>query len=278
MRKQSSAIVGIFLMILCLILSSELYAAEAILYGSDADLQKLYTIDKTNASAIEVGSFGVGGYMAGLAYDADNDIMYGTTTGTDRLYSIDYRTGGANFIGDLGVTLMHGLAYDNSTDTLFGVFGKLGDDGLYGDGLYQIDVSTGNSTLIGNIGYYNDNHENTVHGLAVHPITNDLYGITGGMGFGSAMVRIDKTTGSGTFLHEYNIYNGMTGLAFLPDGTLYAINNQAGALFTLDILSGSIQCIGYTGYGNALGLTCVPEPTTVLLLALGSLIIARRRR
>ena len=127
MRKQSSAIVGIFLMIHCLSLGSELYA-EAILYGSDADNQKLYTIDATNASAIEVGSFGVGGYMAGLAYDADNDIMYGTTTLTDKLYSIDYTTGGATFIGDLGVTLMHGLAYDNSTDMLFGVFGMSGGD------------------------------------------------------------------------------------------------------------------------------------------------------
>jgi len=270
MRKQISAIVGIFLMILCLSLSSELYA-EAILYGSDADRQKLYTIDTTNASAIEVGSFGVEGYIAGLAYDADNDIMYGTTTGTNKLYSIDYMTGGATLIGDLGVTMMHGLAYDNSTDMLFGVFGTIG-----GDGLYRIDVGTGNSTLIGNIGNLYGVSYDTVCGLAVHPITNDLYGVIGGPNYGSALVRINKTTGSGTLLHEYSSILNMSGLAFLPDGTLYATDNWSGYLYTLDILSGSTQLIGDTGLGNALGLTCVPEPATLLLLSLGA-VIARKK-
>lgn len=263
-------IVAALLAVLCLSLSSKLYA-EAILYGSDTDNQKLYTIDATNAGAIEVGSFGVEGYMAGLAYDADNDIMYGTTTGTDKLYSIDYTTGSTTFIGDLGVTLMHGLAYDNSTDTLFGVFGTIG-----GDGLYRIDVGTGNSTLIGNIGHLYGGPHDTVCGLAVHPITNDLYGVIGGPTYGSALVRINKTTGSGTLLHEYSCILNMSGLAFLPDGILYATDNWSGYLYTLDILSGSSQVIGDTGLGNALGLTCVPEPATVLLLGLGILLIKGR--
>ncbi|MHC4085481.1 MAG: PEP-CTERM sorting domain-containing protein [Planctomycetota bacterium] len=270
MRRQSSAIVGIFLMILCLSLSSELYA-EAILYGSDADFQKLYTIDTTNAIAVEVGSFGVERFMAGLAYDADNDIMYGTTTGTNRLYSIDYRTGGATFIGDLGVTLMHGLAYDNSTDMLFGAYGDYNENGLY-----LIDVTTGNSTLIGNIGdFYSEPYG--ICGLAVNPITNDLYGVIGGPFFFSALVRINKSTGSGMVLHRYNSIQNMSGLAFLPDGTLYTTDNWSGNLYTLDILSGSTQLIGDTGLGNALGLTCVPEPTTLLLLALGAVMLRKRR-
>ncbi len=270
MKERSSAIVGIFLMILCLSLGSELYA-EGILYGSDARTEKLYTIDPANATATEVGSFGVGGHMAGLAYDADNDIMYGTTTDTDKLYSIDYTTGGATLIGDLGVTLMHGLAYDKSTDVLFGVYGM-----YKGDGLYQIDVSTGNSTLIGSIGHFYTNYYNTVHGLGVHPLTNDLYGIIGGPTSVSALVRINKTTGSGTFLHEYSIPN-MAGLTFLADGTLYATDNWSGKLYTLDILSGSTQFIGDTGLGNALGLTGVPEPATICLLGLGGLVLRRRR-
>ena len=269
---KKAEILTVLIVVLCLSLSSELYA-EAILFGSDTVSQKLYTIDATNASAIEVGSFGVAGYMAGLAYDADNDIMYGTTTGTDKLYSIDYRTGGTTLIGDLGVTLMHGLAYDNSTDMLFGVFGMSG-----GDGLYRIDVSTGNSTLIGNIGHFYDDPHDTVCGLAVHPITNDLYGVIGGPTDVSALVRINKTTGSGTLLHEYTSIPNMSGLAFLPDGTLYGTDNWSGYLHTLDILSGSTQVIGDTGLGNALGLTCVPEPTTVLLLGLGGLAVFRLGR
>ena len=140
--------------------------------------------------------------------------------------------------------------------------------------MYQIDVSTGNSTLIGNIGHFYDNHYDTVHGLAIHPITNDLYGVIGGPSDVSALVRINKTTGSGTFLYEYSMVN-MAGLAFLPDGTLYVTDNWSGNLYTLDISSGSTQFIGDTDLGNALGLTSVPEPTTVLLFALGSLAVVR---
>jgi len=270
MKKRSSAIAGVFLIILFLGLDSELYAT-VMLYGSDAETQELYIIDTTDAGTTRVGYFGVEGNMAGLAYDSDNDIMYGTTTATDKLYSIDYTTGQATLIGDLGVSLIHGLAYDNSTDVLFGTFGE-----SRGDGLYQIDVSMGNSTLIGHIGHFYDDHLNTVHGLAVHPQTNDLYGIIGGLGNVSALIRIDKTTGSGTFLYEYGIVN-LSGLTFLPDGTLYATDNWSGDLYTLDISSGSMQLIGNTGFGNALGLTSIPEPATIMLLGLGGLILLRGR-
>lgn len=269
MNKRSSATLGIFVIILCLSLDSGLYAT-VMLFGSDT--RALYIIDTTDASTMEVGSFGVEGIMAGLAYDANNDIMYGTTTKTDKLYLIDYTTGNATFIGDLGVSLMHGLAYDNSADVLFGTFGSSG-----GDGLYQIDVDTGNSTLIGNIGYIHEDHRNTVHGLAVHPLTNDLYGVIGGPNDVSALLRIDKTTGSGTILHEYSI-NNLAGLTFLPDGTLYATDNWSGNLYILDILSDSTQLIGDTGFGNALGLTSVPEPATIIMLGLGGLVVHRRRK
>jgi hypothetical protein len=271
MKKRNSALLGIFAIILCLSLDSVLYAT-VMLYGSDADTQELYIIDTSDAGTTKIGSFGVEGVMAGLAYDTDNDIMYGTTTVTDNLYSIDYTTGQATLIGDLGVSLIHGLAYDNSTDVLFGTFGE-----SRGDGLYQIDVTTGSSTLIGHIGHFYDDHLNTVHGLAVHPQTNDLYGVIGGPDDVSALIKIDKTTGSGTFLFEYGIVN-LSGLTFLPDGTLYATDNWSGDLYKLDISSSSTQLIGNTGLGNALGLTSIPEPATIMLLGLGGLILLRGRK
>jgi len=271
MNKRTSAILGIFVIILCLSLDSGLYAT-VMLFGSDTDTQELFIIDTTDAGTTKVGSFEVEGVMAGLAYDANNDIMYGTTTRTDKLYSIDYTTGNAALIGDLGASFMHGLAYDNSADILFGTYGS-----SEGDGLYQIDVSTGNSTLIGNIGHFYEDHLNTVSGLAVHPLTNDLYGIIGGPDNVSALVKIDKTTGSGTFLYEYSIPN-LEGLTFLQDGTLYATDNWSGNLYLLDILSDSTQLMGDTGLGNALGLTSVPEPATIMLMGLGGLIVIRRRK
>jgi len=268
-RMQSLVILSIFLMILSLSFSSDIYAG-AILYGSDAYTQELYIIDQTNASTIKVGSFGVDGYMAGLAYDVDNDIMYGTTTGTDKLYSINYTTGHANLIGDLGFTLMHGLAYDNSSNTLFGAFGM-----SEGDGLYKIDVDTGSSTLIGHIGYFYSDHRNTVHGLAIHQLTNELYGIISGPSEDSVLIKINKTTGDGIFLWKYSSIH-ISGLTFLPDGTLYATDNWTGELYRLNTISSSTQLIGNTGFEYALGLTSVPEPSSLLLLGIGAFILRRK--
>jgi outer membrane protein assembly factor BamB len=275
MKRRKSAVAGIFLLIFCLCLTSSLHA-EDLLYGSDTDTQELYSINTSNASIELVGSFGVEGYMGGLAYDSDNDIMYGTTTVTDKLYSIDYTTGSASFIGDLDAPLMHGLAYDNSSDILFGTSYRRDTNTSGVDFLYQIDVSTGHATLIGDIGQFFYYAYDTVHGLAIHPLTNELYGVIAGPTPSSRLVNINKTTGEGTLLHTYTIDN-LTGLTFLPDGTLYATNNWSGNLYTLDITNGSTQLIGGTGLGNGLGLAATPEPATLLLLGLGGMVLRRRK-
>lgn len=267
MKKTFLTIHYIFLLNLFLIFGMEHCVQATMLYGSDSDTGALYLIDTTTAESVEVGSFGVSGYMAGLAYDADNDIMYGTTTSTNKLYSIDYNTGSATLIGSLNVTLMHGLAYDNSMDTLFGTYGGLQDSGLY-----QIDVTTGNARLICNLGSYN-----SIGGLAIHPQTYDLYGVTSGRSGSAALFKIDKNTGTGTLLYEYTNAN-MTGLAFLPDGTLYATDNWSGNLYTLDISNGSTNLIGNTGLGNPLGLTSIPEPTTMVLFGFGCLSLFSRKK
>ena len=242
------------------------------LYASDADTQTLHRIDPTNGHATQVGPFNVSGYMAGLAYDANHDVLYGTTTDTDNLFSISYTTGNATYIGSLGATLMHALAYDNVTDTLFGMFGFIG-----GDGLYEIDVNTGQSTLIGHTGHFFDDPFDTVHGLAVHPHTGVLYGVVGGPSSLSGLVQIDKTTGAAVLLHQYDIAN-MSGLAFGSDGTLYAMNNWDASMYTINLHDGSTQFVGNTQLGNALGLCFVPEPASAVLVLLGPLLLACRCR
>jgi hypothetical protein len=84
------------------------------------------------------------------------------------------------------------------------------------------------------------------------------------------LYKIDKNTGIGTLLYEFTS-SSLTGLTFSPDGTLYAIDNRFGNLYTLDISSGSSNLVGNTGLGNALGLTSIPEPTTILLVGFGGL-------
>jgi hypothetical protein len=93
--------------------SGSVVHADSILYATDAMTQQLYTLSRTDASPTLIGSFGVPGAMAGLAYDAGNDILYGSNTVTSSLYSINRSTGSATLIGPFGVGLMHGLAFDN---------------------------------------------------------------------------------------------------------------------------------------------------------------------
>lgn len=246
------------------------YTASAALYASDSSSQKLYLVDQIDASVTEVGAFGVEGYMAGLAYDANHGIMYGVTTASDKLFSISLSTGAATLVGDLNATLMHGLAYDNSTDTLFGTYGS-----SFGNGLYQIDVSTGHSTLIGNMGQFPNS--DTIGGLAIHPVSGDLYGVLGGPASGSGLVKIDKNTGAAMLVHSYAIQI-LSGLAFDTDGVLYATDNWSGDLYTLDISSGATSLVGNTGLDNALGLAAIPEPATMVFFISASVLALFIRR
>lgn len=272
MGKTFRTIQYIFILNLLLIFGMEHCVQATMLYGSDSDTGALYIIDTATAETALVGYFDIeptifyDGIVAGLAYDSKNDIMYGTTTDTNKLYSINYHTGKASEIGKLNAGLMHGLAYDESTCTLYGTYGEPSNNHLY-----QIDVTTGNATIIGDIG-----NNRLIGGLAVHPETYDLYGVSSGRGGISNLIKIDKNTGAGTKLYEYTSLN-MAGLAFSPNGILYATDNWSGNLYSIDLLNGSTHLIGNTGLGNALGLTSIPEPTTIILLGLGGLNLFLRK-
>jgi len=243
-----------------------------LLYATDANNRTLHTVNTATGAATLVGSFGAPGYMAGLAYDPAKDVLYGTTTGDDRLYSINRSTGAATLIGGLGVKLMHGLAFDASRQILYGAFGGQGNDGLY-----RIDTTTGVATLIGHTGFFHPDHLNSVHGLAVHPVTGVLYGMVSGPTFNwDALIRINKDTGQGTLIGTNTQH--VSGLACDPvTGTLYGTDNWTGRLYTIDTSTANVTLVGSTGLANPLGLEFTPEPATLMLLAFGGLVITRRR-
>lgn len=248
-------------------------AAPQQLYATDTETQQLFILSTTNGERSLVGSFGVSGYMGGLTYDARDDILYGTTTSTDCLYSINRVTGAATLIGSLGVSLMHGIAFDNVNGVLYGT--STGNSCLY-----KISTATGNATLVGNIG----NFDAEISGLAFNPADNALYGCMSGPKYQGGLIRIDPTTGQGTFLFSTQ---PLVGLAFDPaTGVLYGADNGIGVfsdgLYRINMDNGSASRVGLTGMGNNLDIAFapVPEPSSLIaiLCGTGALLISRRKK
>jgi hypothetical protein len=267
MKTAINVIAPLAILVACVL--APVVSAQVTLYTTDArqsqSINNLNALSLTDGSATLVGPFGVAGNMAGLAYDARNGILYGTTTATDNLYSINTSTGTAALIGPLGVPLIHGLAFDNSTGTLFGTYGF-----SQGDGLYIIDISTGTATLVGNIGFFYPDHQKTVGALAFHPKTGVLYGAINGPGNAQtdgALITISTSTGAGTLVARTP---QLSGLAFHPfTCSLYGVHNQGegDALYTLNIDTALATLVGNTGLSNNLGLEfagyIVPAPQVV---------------
>lgn len=119
--------------------------------------------------------------------------------------------------------------------------------------LMILDPETGSATDIGPTG------QGPISGLAWDPSTATMYGVTGGAaGYGpSKLVTIDLDTGLATVIGETGITAG--GLAFGPDGLLYAggNNRDGGNLYSIDTANAGASLIGPTGFDGVSGLTLV---------------------
>ncbi len=104
--------------------------------------------------------------------------------------------------------------------------------------LYTIDPATGDIlTDIGPVGF-------SVTGMAFHPDTQVLYGVSGGSNSGAhpkSLVTINTSTGAGTWQGTMkdsgNVTRNMTDLSFRSNGTLYGWANDTQDLYTIDLTS-----------------------------------------
>ena len=137
--------------------------------------------------------------------------------------------------------------------------------------LYEISPSTGQAALIGAVSIPG------VCGLSFNPTTNVLYGIVNAHYASPQIVTINTATGVGTtaaFTQPWYLND----LSFNPQThDLYAVDNSPNTLYKIDMVTGKATTIGLTGLGNELGLAFTPEPATLGLLALGGLLMIRRR-
>lgn len=148
-----------------------------------------------------------------------------------------------------------------------------GADGAGGNSsnLYVLDPANGSILqTIGAIGF-------PVTGLAVHPSTGELFGMTTGTpntnperGF---LLRVDEGTGQGTQIGDINPGNTETSadLAFAPDGTLFGwIEPNTDDLATIDLNTGLGTVVGDAGLSTAGAGLATLDGTTFLLAGAGT--------
>jgi hypothetical protein len=178
-------------------------------------------------------------------------------------------------LGSTGLSELAALAYDPFAGVLYGAHG-----GPQEDGFYQINPATGAATLIGHTGFFNEDHSHTVSGMSFDPVSGKLYGCISGDAYPywGALIEIDPSTGVGTMVSEWNVEAHIDAMAFHPTtGLLYAVDGRNSTLYTVDVDTAELAEIRRISLGRPYGLEFVPEPMTVLLLGLGSLVLLRRR-
>lgn len=160
---------------------------------------------------------------------------------------LDAATGSTMAVSGLGLGgfgNVAGLAYDPTTDTLYGT-------DTVTDQLVAIDPNTGVASAVGALGFA------FVSGLAFDPGTSTIYGtdtVT------DQLIWIDSATGAGTAIGALG-FGTVAGLAYDPNsGTLYGTDTTTDQLIVIDPLTGAGTAVGALGFDYVEGLAF--DPTT----------------
>lgn len=225
-------------------------------YVSDAQNGRVLAVNLSTGASHVVGSFGSVVNIGGLAYDTLRKTLFGVSPSTDALYSINLATGAATIVGGFGVggIVMQGAAYDPTSNQLFATASSSGE-------LFTINPDTGQAQLVGSF-------SEAISGLAVNPLTGDLYGSPPAAFTDDAgLFLINKTTAALTLIGTTTI--GYNGLAFDADGTLYGVQNTTDSIYRIDVATATRTLIGPLGVAgvNPLGfeIVAVPEPAGMLI-------------
>ena len=189
-------------------------------------------VNLATGDIVAIGSYSGTDFMPGADF-VGGDWYASSYDGTSLLI-IDTTTGNLTTIGNIGL-VMNGLAYDATTDKLYGC----AYDGSANSILYEINYYTGTCTQIGTIS------AGIMIGIAANSHGN-IYGINI---FDDAFYSINKTTGAGTVIGALGYDIGYAqDIAFDKDndklyGTLYA---SEGLLCEIDTLTGAVTVYNTT--------------------------------
>jgi|GEM_PF-6039924 len=176
------------------------------MYASDVP-NSFGTINLTSGAYTLIQDKPLGSYdWHGLAGDPSTGLLYATSqdpgTGANSLVSIDVKTYAMTPVGGM-TPWIHGLAYDNERDVLYGVDS---------DELYTISTSTGTATLIGSLMLTGTDDTNHWLGLAYDHVNDTLF-----LNTLNTLFTVDTLTGKASIVGVNSTTDlRIDGLAFLP--------------------------------------------------------------
>lgn len=255
-------------------------AGSAPLIGVEEDTGDFYAISTADASIQFIGHGGVVG-LGALEYNPHDGFFYGFTTGeAPVLFRFDIPTTldavTPHSIGPLGLFAFEGALAFAPEGTAYAMNG-----GITVPSLLTLNLSTGRATVVNSM---QDRHD--IAGLGWRG-DGVLIGLDS---TDNALLAIDPSTVAATTIDSIlPIIGGVGGMALL-DGRGYfvtagplAANPGSNALYSFDALTGEHVLIGsfedvIVGSGFS-GLSVVPEPATLTLLAIaGAALLCRKRR
>jgi len=256
----------------------------ATLYGQIGSGGELYTIDTNTLAATFIGS-DITEDSPEIELTPDGSAIFASTSDFEGYFEL-------NPADAMNVDTPD-LFFPASRDTLTAMefvgstlYAGTTVAGAGGDAyLATVNLTTGVVTEIGNTGLLG-----SLGGLAYNDSTGVMYGVsTAGPG-GSTLYTINLGTGVAAAVGPVTEttegqLSAMTGLEFGTDGVLYAVSNStlSNRLLSIDPLTGNTTDLGaitgLVGLGNINAITgpAIPEPASLALLGLGSLLIAARR-
>lgn len=238
---------------------SEMKGAVQLYSGYSNDLWQINHLnpDGQDGSVLVSGEVGPAVDILGLAYNSSDGYLYGGNETS--LWRINPMDGTSDIITSSGDFRIDGLAYNPNNGLLYA-------GSRHVTTMWMIDPSNGSTVDVANASVLTMGLTyNTDDGFLYSTRLNDLF-------------RIDPSDWSVTQISAKlgGADITVTGLAYNPiDNYLYGGNTNN--LRRISPLDGELVNMGTAGVNRYSGLAFVPEPTTLSLLALGAILLRRRR-